>query len=260
MSDIAEINKVIGDSRMNSDMKEVLRVIVSCFSKLVSSKNDTIEKLETRVDELEMELGAVKDHVDNYSQYERRDTFIISGQGLPKEEQGEDCKDKVLKLLNETLDVNLVPTDISICHRLGKVVDRAKSRNIIIKLCRRDIISPIYRKIRELRPNFYINDSQTPTRAKISYILRQLKKKDDTKIVAVLSSQGDPVALVPTRPIRSSQRITSSQAEGSSGRQRIPTKRVTITNRMQLEEFVRDYFGSTLQEQDLFWDRPRQSV
>ena len=177
---------------------------------------------------------------------------------MPKEERAENSKAIVLNLLNNSLDVGLIENDISICHRFGKPsTDKNKSRNIIAKFCRRDIIDDIFKKCSTMKPNFFVNHSQTPNRAKISYLLRQLKRKDPSKIVAVVATNGDPVALVPAsnRPIRSTQRQPfSSQSDASGSRSRIHTKRVIITTKLELEQFVRDYFHTTLQELNLCFE------
>ena len=70
MSDIAQITHVIENGRMNNEMKEVLKVIVTCFSKLISVKDDRIDGLESRVNDLENELQTLKDSIDNNDQYQ----------------------------------------------------------------------------------------------------------------------------------------------------------------------------------------------
>ena len=78
-------------------------------------------------------------------------------------------------------------------------------------------------------------------------MLRQLKKKAPTKIAAVVTSRGDPVVLV---PLVRSQRLAATSEPGP----KVPTKRVTITTKLQLDYFVRDHLGTTLQELQLPWN------
>ena len=254
MPEIGDLVNRISSSSLNTELKEILNFFAQCFQNIIQSnanKDKQVDELESRVTSLEAEIQVLKDTIDDNNQYERKDTVVVSGPGTPQEEDGENCKAKIIQHLNDNLglDTPLAYNDINICHRVGKkrTPPGPHPRAIYIKFCRRDVIPEIYAKCREHRPNFFVSDSQTPTRSKISYLLRQLKKKDSTKIVAVVASRGDPVALIPQ--VRASQRL----AVASTNPPKVATKRVTITTRLQLEYFVRDHFGSTLQELELQW-------
>ena len=242
----------LNSSNLSEELKEVLGFFVDILQN--SSNDKKVQELEDRVVTLEAEVQQLRDSIDDNNQYERKDTIVLSGEAIPKEEEGENCKAKLINSINDTLGLEtpLIDRDINICHRVGKKPNPPgpRPRAIYVKLCRRDVIPEIYAKCRQVRPdNFFVSDSQTPLRSKISYMLRQLKKKDPSKIAAVVTSRGDPVALIPL--LRSSQRQRSS-AENPA---KVPTKRVTITTKLQLDYFVRDHFQTTLQELNLPWNQ-----
>ena len=100
------------------------------------------------------------------------------------------------------------------------------SRNIIVKLCRRDLKGDILNACRQIKPkDIYINESLTPTRSKIMYILRTAKKKGQARIAGCSSFGGRVFAWV-------------KPAMGEQRDQR--TRRVPVNTRTELEAFCRD--------------------
>ena len=63
------------------------------------------------------------------------------------------------------LKINVSSTDISTAHRVDKKTSNQQvdKRNIIMKLCRRGLKGDVLRACRQLKPDFYINESLTPT-------------------------------------------------------------------------------------------------
>ena len=58
-----------------------------------NQKDEKISQLESHVKQLENRVTELENQVDEVNQYERRDTVIISGPDLPKEQQNENCVD-----------------------------------------------------------------------------------------------------------------------------------------------------------------------
>ena len=262
-SETASLFEKLSSSNLSVDLKEFLGLLVDVLQNSAVSSNKRVAELEDRVTTLEQEVQQLKNALDDNDQYERRDTIVLSGKSIPVEVDGVSCKSDVINCINSTLalDPPLIDRDINICHRVGKKKNTPDSppRAIYIKMCRRDVIPEIYAKCRSKKPkDFYVSDSQTPLRAKISFFLRELKRLEPTKIMATVTARGDPVALVPLRPIPQRQMRSSGAPDGSSNR-KLPTKRVTIKTKLELDYFVRDYFKSTLQELNLPWSRPRNN-
>ena len=64
----------------------------------------------------------------------------------------------VCDLLKTGLRINVSSADISTVHRVGKksINQQVDERNIIMKLCRRDLKGDVLRACRQLKPDFYI--------------------------------------------------------------------------------------------------------
>ena len=60
----------------------------------------------------------------------------------------------------------------------------------MFKLCRRDLKYDILSACRQQKPTFFINESLTPTRNRVLYILRRAKQKYPLKIKSVRAYEG----------------------------------------------------------------------
>ena len=142
--------------------------------------------------------------VDSNDEYERRDTLIMSGPSLPLSSATENSKLVIHTLLREHLQLNINPDDISVAHRLGKKPQASPDRrNIIFKLCRRDLASEILNACKQFRNSngrqpLYINESLTPLRSKVFYGLRLLKRKFPAIIKSCRSQTGNITAFTQT--------------------------------------------------------------
>ena len=251
ISALDEISSRITDSRLGNETKEILSILVTYFDGIVNQRDTRVVELEDRVTQLEKHVVKLEESIDENNQYGRRESLIVSGELVPMETSGEDCRRVVIDLFRDNLRLNIQPNDISTAHRIGRINSsnrNSQKRNIIIKLCRRDLTAEIYSACRQLKPKFFINDSLTPTRSKICFMLRQLKKKFPSKIKAVRSIRGEPMVSVP----KEGERITR-QSSANSSSTRSETRPVTITTRLQLETFVREHLGKTLQDVSLPW-------
>ena len=121
MSDsVALLLEKLENSSLNEELKLILGFFVDCFQNV--TKDCEIAELQDRVSSLEAEVQLLKDTIDDNNQYERKDTIVISGEAIPKEEEGENCKSKIIASINDTLQMDnpLTDRDINICHRVGK--------------------------------------------------------------------------------------------------------------------------------------------
>lgn len=134
----------------------------------------------------------MEEKIDDADAYERRDTVIVSGKAVPTVTDGESCLQIVSDLLKNELKLIVPATDISTAHRLGKrpATQQPDNRSIIVKLCRRDLKKDILDACRQLKPEMYVNESLTPTRNTIMYVLRKAKRKCPDKISGCISIDG----------------------------------------------------------------------
>ena len=123
---------------IRSDIKQIH---VDFLAKL-DEKNREIASLSEEVSFLRGRVSQLEEKIDEGDAYERRDTLIISGQGLPAVTEGENTTEIACNLIKNKLKINLIPTDISTSHRLGRKpqdAQRPDKRKLILKLCRSDL-------------------------------------------------------------------------------------------------------------------------
>ena len=244
-SSFDQLSDRLGKSKMAVETKEIFKLLLSFFNQLMTEKDDRVNELENKVNNLEKTVEKLSNQIDETSQYARRDTLIISGNSVPTVIAGENCKNICTNLFREHLHLNIGAKDISVAHRIGKKPNgQTDKRNIIFKLCQRDVVPEIYSACKQLKPPFFINDSLTPTRSKIAYILRQLKKKYPNVIKGCRSYNGEPKVMIPSR-----ESVPSSAPSGS----RPKVLQISITSRFELENFVREHLETTLTEAAIPW-------
>ena len=142
--------------------------------------------------------------------------MIISGKTVPPVNKDEDCKSLARELIRKNLNYVVSPTDISTVHRLGekKASQGPDRRDIIVKFCRRDSKSDLVAASRRAKAkDFFINESLTPLRQTIAFILRKAKKEFPEKISGSSTLDGKNYVWIPP-PIRAlqGQRLHDSQS------------------------------------------------
>ena len=192
----------IEKSKLNTESKEIFLIMMTLFTTIQTEKEERIRQLEDSLKQVKQQLSSyeskftkeietVKKQQDDSDQYERRDTLIISGPNLPTFEMGENLKNTIQKMFSDHLSLPTQQTDFSTAHRLGpKPNSGADRRPIILKLCRRDQVSEIFKACKRYKPPFFVNMSLTPYRNKIMYTIRQLKRSYPNKIDGVRNTEG----------------------------------------------------------------------
>ena len=183
-------------SELSEDGKRIVLAIREEMQKVkdelldqLSIKTKEIAELSNEVATLKERVGRLEERVEEAEAYERRDTLVISGKNVPPVVPGENCVPLVCDLLKSALKLNVSKTDFSTAHRIGSkpVNQQLDNRSIIMKLCRRDIKADILNACRQLKPrDLYMNESLTPTRSTIMYMLRSAMKKSTQESPAVL--------------------------------------------------------------------------
>ena len=172
----------------------------------------------------------------------------------------ENCKLIVQDLLRRHTQLNLNPSDISIAHRIGRTNSTLPDkRNIIFKLCRRDLVTDILNackqsfsppssgtSIQERRPPpFFVNCSLTPTRNKILYALRLLKKKFPATVKGCRAQIGGDVVVF----------VVPAQLSSSSNQNfaRNHDRKIIINTKQDLEAFTTNVLATSLDTLEIRW-------
>ena len=182
-------------SKMEEQSKE--------FTELLKSKNAEITSLNQQVNGLRLKVERLESNLDDADAYERKDTIIISGSGLPISGTGENCVQVVQETLRNTLQVELNANEINTVHRLGKkpLSQTPDKRPMIIKLCRRDVKRQILTAARQVKPsNLYVNESLTAPRRMILQVLRMMKRAHPDLLDGCSSYDGNVYAYTKTTP------------------------------------------------------------
>lgn len=153
-------------AHLSEEGKVIVNTIVKALCILSKEKDEKIEKLPDRVNSLEDTVSKLENQLDDVEQYERRDTIIISGPVLPKEQNHENPTDLVVKAIKDNLHINLNHADINVAHRLGSKTQN-KERPVIVKLLNRSKKSEIMEACVKVKPSLYVNESLTPKRRNI---------------------------------------------------------------------------------------------
>ena len=237
-------------SSMDDSLSDLLpgeRRIVNALTKKMDSwkaeilselhaKDEKIESLNKDIKDLKNTVSKLKEQIDNNDAYERRDCLIFSGSSIPVCRTGENSTAVACELIKSKLNFEVSPSNISTGHRLGNKSQSQEEdrRPIILKFCRREIKSDILKLCKENRPqNLYVNESLTPLRSKILYVLRLAKRNHPNKIASCKSLDGKVVVWVkPPRPDAQGARNT----------------RVFINSKNGLEKFLHDLLEVSLQD------------
>ena len=211
ISDLSDESKKIIDA-ITLKLDEKLEEIRVEFRMALAEKAESIKILESQVKILQSRVEKLEDAIDEGDAYERRDTLIISGEGLPEVSQDESSVSVVCSVVKDKLKLNLQTSDISTAHRMGRkpASQAPDKRKLVVKLCRRDVKKDILMAAKNLKPNIYVNESLTPIRSTILFVLRKMRRSHPNVIKGSTSMDGRVFAWIasdPGRPDSSNVRV-----------------------------------------------------
>ena len=134
-------------------------------------------KIRTQENTYTTHLNSINKKIDSNEQHERRDALVLSGPLVPEVFHREDLKRIIQRLLRSHTRLNVNVSDISTAHCIGKTTPGTDERNIIFKLCLRDLVQAIFSACKTQKSAFYTNTSLTPLQNKILYGLRLQQRK-----------------------------------------------------------------------------------
>jgi len=190
-----------GSSKINMETGNMDDIIQSSISQTVKISEDDIKKiaeavklsilsdiqqlidlktqpLVEKINDLEKVNRQLTNDLDNLEQYGRRSLIRISG--IPEPVGEVDTTETVCKLISD-IDPAYKPTDVLRSHRVGKISQPGRTRQIIVRLADPSVKMRILRSRKNLKKSrhfnsVYINEDLTRTRTKIFYHARQLLK------------------------------------------------------------------------------------
>ena len=178
---------------MQSRMTKMFEDLRSEFLKVCTERDQKIQKMDAEIVGLKKKVSALEAKIDDADAYERSDTAIISGNSLPVVIPDERGPELVCSLLKDKLNLVIAPTDISVAHRLGekKASQGPDRRPLIVKFCRRNTKNDVVVAARKGKsPNFFINESLTPLRQSIAFVLRKARREFPTIISGASTIDG----------------------------------------------------------------------
>ena len=174
------------------------------FVNLCREQDARIDRLGEENTFLRQKLEKLENKIDDNEAYERKDTVIISGKAIPPVSNDENCLMLTCQIIKDNVNYIVSPTDISVVHRLGekKISQGPDRRDIIVKFCRRNTKQDLLAASRRKKaPNFYVNESLTPVRQTIAFILRKAKREFPRIISGSSSLEGkNYVWILPPNP------------------------------------------------------------
>ena len=177
---------IVNCAELSGDGQKIVQAITVQLDMLreefrlkMAEKDKQIMKLNEVVSTLKCDVMKLEERLKDAYAYERKDTLIFSGEGIPESSIVENCTTTVRDIVRNKLKINMGESDVSTAHRLGKKPNNQQPnrRSTIIKLCRRDQKSYILNACRQLKPNIFVNESLTPIRGTIMCVLRKAKRQ-----------------------------------------------------------------------------------
>ena len=177
-----------------SILNEKFQAIIAKLEENLTAKDKNLKEISDEILVLRKRVVELEDKIEDNESYERRDTVIVSGDGIPAVTDNEDSSKSVTQLIKDKINLIVNPVDIFVAHRLGRKPDQdPDKRKIVVKLCRRETKQDLLKTCRAVKPrNIYVSESLTQTRSTVLYGLRLARKKYPN-IIAGCSSQDGKV-------------------------------------------------------------------
>lgn len=135
----------VNQSDLKSALKETIKELLDnedFISKLLEKVSEKIELLQQKVEDYEVKHLELETKIEILQQNEKLRNICIYGM---QEEVNEKLNDKVFRLFNEKMKVEINSADILKCFRVGKkttkerpvivIFDRQSTRNTVLRNC-----------------------------------------------------------------------------------------------------------------------------
>ena len=175
-------------------------ITVAVSTAMTTAMKVFVDKMESKVADMQRYCLLNKFENDKLEQYSRRDNLRISGIEEDADETEEVLEAKVIELA-ENIGVKLKSEEISVAHRLGK--PRDGGRPLIVRFCQRKKRNEMMinkKKLKGRERKVYINEDLTSLRATMMSLVKEQEtvknvSTRDGSILAWLTSGGRPVVV-----------------------------------------------------------------
>ena len=157
-----------------TDLAEFVKFKTSKFDELdkdQKEKEKIINNLKGKASYLSEKLGKMEESIDAQKQYSQRNCLLLHG---IEETKGEDTDNIVLEVLNNDLDLNILPTALESSHGIGNPKSKKKSQPIIVKFVRY-----YYRRDVFMNEKYLKRKSKSITESLTAFRVQKLKNARD---------------------------------------------------------------------------------
>lgn len=233
-------NDITSVDQLPDELRALYMLISSKFDqslheleRKIDVRDEKIFELESGIHLLKKENLSLQQRLEDVECRERGDAVILSGTGVPDATPHENVVNVASLTVKNLLKCEVRPEDIIEATRIGKrpqsqAPDR---RNILLKLRSKDMRNDLLLSAKKVKPSgFYVNEHLTPTRAKILYGLRQVRRSHPEKVSSCNSVNG-----------RICVYLRSMSPAGKD-------QRYFVNSMTELEEFVEKHFGKKIDD------------
>lgn len=168
------------DEDIKKSFKDIFdHLIKDEVEKQLQPLKSTVEDQQKMIRDLQSKLKTIEKNVDAQEQYSRRECLRLGGIA---EEKNENIEAKVLKVLNNKLELNppLIPSDVARVHRIGSYNPERPNvpRQTIIKFSSYRVRARVFTNKKKLAgTTLSLNEDLTKARSNILYKARLAKKE-----------------------------------------------------------------------------------
>lgn len=216
-SDAVVISCEVDCGDISDESRKIVELLSSKLEGAVSELKAILELKDSKINKLESELASMKrewqdlrEKVEDIENFQRRDSLVISGEGIPAAAPAERTTEVVRAVVRSHLKVELGDGDVLEAYRTGLRGTQDPGRGqIVVKLRHHSLREDLVRTSKTVRPaNVFINENLTPMRSKILYTLRQAKRRFPDKINGCGSRNGQVYAWIkPPNPSAKNMKV-----------------------------------------------------
>lgn len=131
------------------EQNKTLRVKVKESEEILATKNELLAQKNEEISNLQKHVVILSDKIDDLEQYGRRTSIRLYN---VKCEPADDCTDAVVRVINNSLKVEISADDIERCHPLGKP-NKRNIKPIIVKFKSYKTKNMVYKSKSNLKGN-----------------------------------------------------------------------------------------------------------
>ena len=177
-------------------LSQRLEKLEASHERLDLSQSETVVRLEAveenlcetkaQCQEIQHDQANIMISLESQQMYSRKQTLLISGEGVGLPERGEDTRKRVIQLLKEYLDIhNLEPHHICACHRLKN------PKVILVRFTSLDDSDRVYRaRTKPKKRGLMIFESLTAERLAAVHCLKELKDDGSSPVLSYYTQSG----------------------------------------------------------------------